>query len=105
MLERVTVLFGGIPVRDFEAAARWYESLIGRPPDMRPHDHEACWKLAESAWVYVVRDPERAGNALITLIVDELPAVEGERREEGGLQTLVVTDPAGNTVKFARAPS
>src|SRR3954447_23431160 len=98
------VLFGGIPVSDFEAAERWYERLLGRPPDMRPHDHEACWKLTDEAWIYVVRDAERAGHALITIIVDELPDAAGERGEEGGLQTLVVTDPDGNTVKFAQAP-
>src|SRR3954470_11011619 len=98
------VLFGGIPVRDFEAAAHWYERLFDRAPDMRPHDHEACWKLTDGAWIYVVRDEERAGNALITVVVDELPAVDGERGEEGGLETLVVPAPDGNTIKFARAP-
>jgi hypothetical protein len=104
MVEPVSVLFGGIPVRDYEAAAHWYERLFGRPPDMLPHDHEACWKLTDEAWIYVVRDAERAGNALITMIVDELPPVDGECGEEGGLHTLVVTDPDGNTIKFARPP-
>jgi hypothetical protein len=105
MVEPVSVLFGGIPVRDFEAAAQWYERLLDRPPDMRPHDHEACWKLTDEAWLYVVRDAERAGNALITIIGDELPGVDGTRGEEGGLETLVVTDPDGNSIKFAKPPA
>src|SRR3954452_14875185 len=102
MVEPVSVLFGGIPVRDFEAAAQWYERLLERPPDMRPHDHEACWKLTDEAWIYVVRDAERAGNALITIIVDELPPIEGARGEEGGLPTVVAVDPDGNRIKFGQ---
>jgi catechol 2,3-dioxygenase-like lactoylglutathione lyase family enzyme len=102
MVERVSVLFGGIPVRDFEAAAQWYERLLGRPPDMRPHDHEAAWKLSDSGWIYVVRDPQRAGNALVTLIGDELPAVDGHFAEMGGMLTVEVTDPDGNKIKFGK---
>jgi catechol 2,3-dioxygenase-like lactoylglutathione lyase family enzyme len=102
MLEPVSVLFGGIPVRDFEAAARWYEDLFDRPPDMRPHDHEACWKLTAEAWIYVVRDAERAGNALITIIGDELPPIDGELVEVGGMLTVEAVDPDGNRIKFGR---
>jgi catechol 2,3-dioxygenase-like lactoylglutathione lyase family enzyme len=105
MVERVTalpVLFGGIAVRDYEAAAQWYERLLGRPPDMLPHDHEAAWKLTDSAWIYVVRDQERAGKALITIIGDELPAVDGHFAEMGGMLTVEVTDPDGNRIKFGK---
>src|SRR3954454_13400241 len=97
-----SVLFGGIPVSDFAASAQWYERLLGRPPDMRPHNHEACWKRPDGAWIYVVRDAARAGNALITLIVDELPPIEGERGEEGGLPTVEAVDPDGNRIKFGQ---
>jgi|SRR5436305_10855548 catechol 2,3-dioxygenase-like lactoylglutathione lyase family enzyme len=104
MVEPVTVLFGGIAVRDFGAAAQWYEQLLGRPPDMRPHAAEAAWKLTDSAWIYVVRDTERAGNALVTIIVDELPAVDGPIVEMGGMRTVEVADPDGNKIKFAERP-
>jgi catechol 2,3-dioxygenase-like lactoylglutathione lyase family enzyme len=103
-VEGVLVLFGGIPVADFEAALPWYERLLGHPPDMVPKEGEACWKLSDEAWIYVVRDAERAGKALITVIVEELPAAAGQHGEEGGLQTLVVADPDGNEIKFARPP-
>lgn len=102
MVDPVSVLFGGIPVRDFEAAAQWYERLLERPPDMRPHDHEVVWKVGDGGWIYVVRDPQRAGNALITIIGDQLPPFDGKRAEEGGFLTVEVTDPEGNRIKFGR---
>jgi catechol 2,3-dioxygenase-like lactoylglutathione lyase family enzyme len=102
MLEPVTVLFGGIPVRDFEAALPWYERLMGRPPDMVPKEGEVCWKLTESAWIYLVRDPERAGNALITIIGDDLPPIDAELVEMGGMLTVEAIDPEGNRIKFGR---
>jgi hypothetical protein len=102
MVEPVTVLFGGIPVRDFEALLPWYERLMGRAPDMVPKEGEACWKLTETAWIYVVRDPERAGNALVTIIVDDLPAIDAELVEMGGMLTVEAVDPEGNKVKFGR---
>jgi catechol 2,3-dioxygenase-like lactoylglutathione lyase family enzyme len=102
MVERVTVLFGGIPVRDFEAALPWYERLLGRPPDMVPKEGEVCWKFTDDAWIYVVRDAERAGNALITIIVDELPEIDAELVEMGGMLTVEATDPEGNKIKFGR---
>jgi hypothetical protein len=39
-------LFAGIPVADYGEAAAWYERLFGRPPDMRPHETEAVWRIA-----------------------------------------------------------
>jgi hypothetical protein len=103
MVEPVSVLFGGIAVRDFEAALPWYERLMRRPPDMVPKEGEACWKWGDGAWIYVVRDPDRAGNALVTVIVDDIyeyvPA-DAELLEEGGMLTAAVTDPEGNRIKF-----
>src|SRR3954454_19385590 len=73
-----THVFAGIPVADYPAAAAWYERLFGRPADMHPHDREAVWRFTETGWIYVVEDPERAGRALVTLLVDDLaPLVEG----------------------------
>jgi hypothetical protein len=39
-------LFAGIPVRDYTAAAAWYERLLGAPPSFLPNDIEAVWELA-----------------------------------------------------------
>ena len=99
------MLFGGIPVRDYEAAEQWYERLLGRAPDMRPKEGEACGKVTDEAWIYVVRDPDRAGNALIAIIGTPLPAIDAEIVEEGGMRTVTAVDPEGNRVKFAEAPA
>ena len=34
-------LFAGIPVRDYNLAAAWYERLLGAPPQFLPNDNEA----------------------------------------------------------------
>ncbi len=67
-------VFAGIPVTDLEAGLAWWEQLLGRAPDMYPNDDEACWQLTDSGWIYVVRDAERAGNGLLTVLVDDLEA-------------------------------
>ena len=35
-------------------------------------DNEAMWQVADRGWIYVVGDTNRAGNALLTLLVDDL---------------------------------
>jgi catechol 2,3-dioxygenase-like lactoylglutathione lyase family enzyme len=108
-----TELFAGVPVRDREAAFAWYERLFGAPPAFRPHDDEAVWRVA-GGWVYVVVDPERAGHALVTALVDDLDAhlaglsgrgIAAARVETygGGARKAVVVDADGNEVGFAEA--
>ena len=65
----ITETFAGVAVADFPAPRAWYERLLGRPPDMVPHETEVVWKLTEGGWIYVVGDPERAGGSLVTLLV------------------------------------
>jgi catechol 2,3-dioxygenase-like lactoylglutathione lyase family enzyme len=99
----VTAVFGSIPVRDIAAARIWYERLFGRAPDLVPNDREACWQLTETAWVYVIADPERAGRGLHTILVDDLAAapVGGAAIErKGGMRTAWITDPDGNRLQF-----
>ena len=70
----VTEVFAGIAVAEIDSAREWYERLIGRPAHMLPNDNEAAWQLAGHGWVYLVGDAQRAGNALLTLLVDDLDA-------------------------------
>jgi catechol 2,3-dioxygenase-like lactoylglutathione lyase family enzyme len=109
----VTIVFAGIAVADYPAARDWYERLLGRPPDMLPHDTEAAWQFGESGWVYVVLDARRAGSALLTLIVDDLDAVvasiAGRGIAGGAIETIPgaarkaeYTDPDGNRVTFGQ---
>jgi hypothetical protein len=67
-------VFAGVPVADLGPALAWYERLLGRPADSAPNENEAVWHVADGASVYVVADADRAGNALLTLIVDGLEA-------------------------------
>jgi hypothetical protein len=112
----VTYVFAGVPVADFAAARVWYERFAGRPPDLVPHDREAAWQLTETGWIYVVEDAERAGRALVTLLVDDLDERISGLTQRGvsvgtleviadGVRTVVVTDPDGNAIKLAQPPA
>jgi catechol 2,3-dioxygenase-like lactoylglutathione lyase family enzyme len=91
-----------LPVASLEAALGWYERLFGREPDMRPNDTEACWRVAEGRWVYIVVDADRAGGGIVTLIVDDLSAFgDLETEPVGGLRSAWLTDPDGNRVQLA----
>jgi catechol 2,3-dioxygenase-like lactoylglutathione lyase family enzyme len=111
-----THVFAGIPVADYPAAVPWYERLFGRPADMHPHDSEAAWQLAGAGWVYVVQDPDRAGTALLTLLVDDIDAVLAGLAERGlepgaveelsnGVRKAAFADPEGNRITFGQPPN
>ena len=112
----VTYAFTGLPVADLVSALAWYERLAGRPPDLIPNESEAAWQLTDTAWLYVVRDAERAGKALLTVLVDDLDDRLAELAERGvrigaidtvpgRFRRVVITDPEGNTITFAQALS
>jgi catechol 2,3-dioxygenase-like lactoylglutathione lyase family enzyme len=111
----VTHLFSGIPTSQLPVALHWYEQLLGRPPDRRPHEGEAVWQLAGSGLIYVVADAERAGAALLTLIVDDLDALLAALAGRGispspietmsnGVRTMRISDPDGNSITFGQVP-
>jgi catechol 2,3-dioxygenase-like lactoylglutathione lyase family enzyme len=110
----VNVLFAGVPVTDLDAAIEWYERLLDAPPDMAPNETERTWRLTGESWIYVVADPERAGKALVTVMVDDLDErVAGLRErgiEVGEIQAInertrkvEVVDPEGNRIAFGQA--
>jgi hypothetical protein len=97
-------------VADLGAVA-WYTRLLGRPADIVPNDDEVMWRLADAAWLYVVRDARRAGHALVTLCVADLDlAVAGiaARGITGGPVEIIgdagrkatFTDDEGNAISF-----
>jgi hypothetical protein len=105
------ILFAGVPVADIASGRAWYERLIGRPPDLVPHEREVAWQLAEAGWIYVVEDPARAGSALVTLIVDDLEVevaaaadrgLAADARAEGPPRKAEFIDPDGNKVTFGK---
>jgi predicted enzyme related to lactoylglutathione lyase len=112
----VTYAFAGLPVRDRDEAIRWYERLLGKPPDFLPHDGEAVWQLAATASLYVLMDTERAGHGFVTLVVDDLDATLAEisgrgitlaqiDEMPGAGRKCIITDPDGNEVGLVEIAS
>ena len=107
----VDIVFTPIPVRQFGAALEWYRRLIGRAEDIVVHDEEVMWRFADAAWLYIVRDDERAGHALVTLCVADLEQALGDMESRGitggpieaigeAGRKAAVTDLDGNCVAF-----
>jgi predicted enzyme related to lactoylglutathione lyase len=104
-------VFAGIPVSDYRAARPWYEQLFGRAPDVNVTDHECMWQLAAAGWVYIVEDRDRAGHALFTFLVDNLPdhvaAIAARGLKVGDIETIpdavrvaVIMDADGNKIQI-----
>ncbi|MGI5176882.1 VOC family protein [Dactylosporangium sp. CA-152071] len=108
-------LFAGIAVRDLTAARRFYEQLLGEPPEFLPNDTEAVWALAEHRYLYIELLPERAGHAMHTVFVadfDERVARAAERglaptrteTYDNGVRKAIFADPDGNELSFGGGP-
>jgi hypothetical protein len=108
-------LFAGIPVTDYAAALPWYERFFGGPPSFLPNDIEAVWEMAEHRYVYIVQDPERAGNALVLSFVDDLDervaeiarrGIEPATRETygSGATKVIYRDTDGNEISLGGGP-
>ncbi|HLW94130.1 MAG TPA: VOC family protein [Solirubrobacteraceae bacterium] len=106
-------LFAGLRVRDFRAARRWYQRLLGEPAFF-PHATEGVWTLAEDRSVYVVEHAEEAGHCVVTIFLDDLDAqvatiaargLEPDEREtlSNGVRKAVYRDPDGNELVFGGA--
>lgn len=111
----ITHLFAGVAVDDFGTAVEWYGKLFGAEPSSFPHETEAVWEVGDGRLVYVVRRPERAGHAVVTLIVDDLDEVMAGIAERGlepvaqeqyanGARKTAYADPEGNEVGFGEVP-
>jgi catechol 2,3-dioxygenase-like lactoylglutathione lyase family enzyme len=109
-------LFAGIAVADAPSAAAWYEQLLGVAPTFWAHEQEAVWILADHRALYVVRDADRAGRGLVTVMVAVLDQLLAEaaargvvptRVEEyaGGVRKAVFHDPDGNEVGVGEVPA
>ena len=103
-------LFAGIRVSDLTAARAWYELLFGAP-SFFPNATEVVWILADERSVYIQEDPGRAGDALVTVFVDDLDAAIAEIGARGlqpaeretyanGVSKATYRDDDGNEVGF-----
>jgi predicted enzyme related to lactoylglutathione lyase len=108
-------LYAGIAVSDFAAALTWYEKLFGSPPSFYPHDTEAVWVLADHRSVYILQQPDHAGHAMHTIIVDDFDTRMAEIAQRGiepakqetysnGVRKTTYVDPDGNEIGFGAVP-
>ena len=108
-------LFAGIPVADYAVALPWYERFFGGQPSFLPNDTEAVWEVAGHRYIYIVQEPERAGNALVLSFVDDLDdrianiarrGIEPANREtyHNGVTKVIYHDADGNEISFGGAP-
>jgi hypothetical protein len=92
---------------------RWYERLLGRPPDLVPNDREAAWRLTDSGWLCLYAGLESCASAPHTLLVDDLDRflagvvergiIPGPIETIGGaVRQSVIVDPDGNRLKVGQ---
>jgi glyoxylase I family protein len=111
----VVIAFTGIPVTSLATGRAFFERVFGRPADVEVAVDEVMWRLAESAWLYVVVDETRAGCGLVALSVADLTATLDElgRRglaparveEVGGGRKATLHDPDENAVAIIEVPA
>ena len=110
----VEIAFTGVPVSDLAAGRDFFDRVFGRPADVEVAADEVMWRVAETAWLYVVVDEDRAGNGLVALSVADLDAELAElagrgirpaRMEAvGGGRKATLLDPDENTVAVIEVP-
>lgn len=111
-----TEVFAGIPVSDFEASLRWYQTLFGCPPSFRPNEREAVWSIGDQRWIYIILEPERAGGSIQTIMCDGLETVIAEISARGieftkeetpaeDVRKVMYYDPDGNEIGIGRVPA
>jgi predicted enzyme related to lactoylglutathione lyase len=104
----VEIAFTGVPVTDLTTGRDFFERLFGRSADVEVAEDEVMWRVAETAWLYIVVDAARAGNGLVALSVVDLDTAMAELAGRGirpaqveavgGGRKATVFDPDENTV-------
>ena len=108
-------LFAGVAVSDYPRAVTWFAGLLGTGATFEATDTESVWMLTEHGSIYVELRPERAGAAMVTILVDDLDGfveaaqgrgVHPELREvyDNGVRKVTFRDPDGNEVGLGQVP-
>ena len=101
-----------LAVADLAAARTWYEQLLG--PGSSPMPEVVEWQFPRGGGLQVYAGPERSGNGSCTIVVDDIDAITEHVRSNGladdpqpqrseAVDTLMIKDPAGNSIAFAVA--
>lgn len=109
----ITNAIASLAVSNLDAAAAWYEKILGRPADSRPMPELAEWKFERGGWLQVYELPQRAGTGSVTLAVKNMEnqvarlqklGVDTRLRTSGPkVETLKISDPDGNHIAFAES--
>jgi predicted enzyme related to lactoylglutathione lyase len=102
-----------LAVQDLDSAVKWYEQVLGKPPDSRPMPEVAEWKFERGGWLQVYELPTRAGSGSVTLAVTDIDdqvakltrlGIDiGQRSSGDKVKTVMISDPDGNHIAFAEA--
>ena len=116
MTEAITVqgIYAGAIVADFAAGLVWYEKFMGRPADDQPFPGMAQWRNMGGAGLQLWQDVDRAGKAIMTIVVPDLTR-EQTRLSQAGIEigdisrgdygaVAQLTDPQGNRIHLAEPP-
>lgn len=109
-------LFAGVAVSDLSRAVRWFDGLFGEVGSFGPNDTERVWTLADHCHLYAELRPEHAGQAMVTMFVDDfdgfLEAAAGrgihpQTREtyDNGVRKAIYRDPDGNEIGVGGPPA
>ena len=100
-----------LAVKELKSAVKWYQQLLGRPPDSAPMPTVAEWKFSRGGWLQVYELPARAGQGSCTLAVSNIDEIslhieklglDTRQRTSGEkVKTLMITDPDENHIAFA----
>ncbi|WP_126976159.1 VOC family protein [Frigidibacter oleivorans] len=107
-------IYAAAIVEDFDAGVAWYERFMGRPADDTPIPGMAQWRNMGGAGLQVWEEAERAGQAIMTIVVPDL-ATEKARLAAAGMELIneasgdfgavaQLIDPEGNRINLAEPP-
>jgi catechol 2,3-dioxygenase-like lactoylglutathione lyase family enzyme len=108
-------LFAGICVSDYAEGRKWYERFFGSEPAFEPHDTECVWDIAGDRSIFILEDPDRAGHATHTILVEDVGETVSGIAERGiepaesetysnGVTKVIFRDPDGNEIGYSAAP-
>lgn len=106
----ITNGLASLAVRDLSNAADWYETLLG--PARHPMPEVLEWSFEAGGGLQVYVGPQRAGQGSCTLIVTDIEQIAESLRASGlarapeisrtpRVDTVMITDPDGNSIAFA----
>ncbi|MBU2952720.1 VOC family protein [Marinobacter sp. F3R08] len=109
----INSVFAVVSVTNQDDSVGWYTKLLGRDPDIVPAVGVAEWQLADSAWLQVTEDSERAGTSTVIVGVNDIETQcrscaeanvsHGEVIEYPDIIKMIdVLDPDGNKIAFVQ---